>query len=204
MAQWWATHTANKHYVLIERAYLALSAPPPGITIDPVIIPGPGDAKQNVAVYLGVKNLGNTPANVTYTLLHFMITDQPLPESPPYDESLLQRIYVSVVKTNSVTIFQNSVLELFTIEEKIRKGVLTLYVLGYVDYIDKFNGRHRCGFARVYHPEFDDPGRYLNKDGTINQEAASKRQNLKFVRAPNYNYDRERNKGEGKDWNEHS
>jgi hypothetical protein len=201
--QWWATHTANKHNVVIERAYLALSHHPPGIDIDPLVIQDSGDAKQNLAIYVGVKNLGNTPANVTYTLIQLKLfpSNEPLPPFPPYDESALRRMWVNVVKTNEFTIFQNQVLDLFTIEQ-IRKGVLKLYVFGYADYIDKFAVRHRCGFARVYNPDMDDRNRYLNPDGTINQEAAAERNNLHFVTEPNYNYDRKREKNEGKDWDE--
>ena len=187
---------------MIERAYLALSHHSPGIDIDPLIITGPGDARQNVGVYVGVKNLGNTPANVSHTLLQLFITNQVLPKFPPYDETLVKRMWINVVKTDDFTIFQNHVLDLVAIDQ-IRAGTLKLYVFGYADYIDKFGVRHRCGYARVYNPSDDDPIRYLNDDGkTINQKAAAKRNNLKFVTEPNYNYDRERKNGEGKDWDD--
>ncbi len=56
-------------------------------------------------------------------------------------------------------------------------------LIGYVDYLDKFGGRHRGGYARKFAPELD---------GTDN--------NLIFVDQTGYNYDRSRKKGEGNDW----
>jgi hypothetical protein len=85
--------------------------------------------------------------------------------------------------------------------EGIRNGILKLYVFGYADYIDKFNCRHRCGYARVYDPSVDNFADYLEKGG-LNKEAWANRNNLRFVTEPNYNYDHERKKSEGKDWNE--
>jgi hypothetical protein len=58
----------------------------------------------------------------------------------------------------------------------------TLYVIGYADYIDQFNNRHRAGYARRYNP-------------------VSPQDNLHIAMDIGYNYDRLRNQGEGNDWN---
>ena len=69
----------------------------------------------------------------------------------------------------------------------IKAGIETLWIYGYVDYIDKFQERHRGGYARVY-----EPGRGAGPP--------EQRNNLIFVSQRNYNYDRRRKKGEGNDW----
>ena len=56
--------------------------------------------------------------------------------------------------------------------EAVRSGLLTLYLLGYVDYVDIFEKPHRAGYARVY-----DVGR---RDTT---------NNLAVVPNNRYNYD---------------
>jgi hypothetical protein len=67
----------------------------------------------------------------------------------------------------------------------VAKGALTLYFVGYVDYIDAT--RHRGGYARVYD---------LRRDA----EPIEHRNNLVFVNDSAYNYDRRRRPGEGRDW----
>jgi hypothetical protein len=62
-------------------------------------------------------------------------------------------------------------------------GTKTLYFVGYVDYIDAFNGRHRGGYARVYSQN-------------------EKTNNLVFVTSSAYNYDNSRPEGVGRDWGE--
>lgn len=57
----------------------------------------------------------------------------------------------------------------------------TLILFGYVDYIDQFGRRHRSGYARQYNPS--------DKNG-----------NLYIAIKRGYNYDRERQRGEGHDW----
>ena len=77
------------------------------------------------------------------------------------------------------------------------------YLLGYVDYIDKFGDRHRAGYARVYDPLENSEARYT-KAGVLDVKAYARRNNLPFVMTPGYNYDRprEKKKGEGNDWDD--
>ena len=60
-------------------------------------------------------------------------------------------------------------------------GTQRLIVYGYVDYIDQFGQRHRAGFGRQYHPS-----------ATTN--------NMVFPDTGPFNYDCERQVGEGIDW----
>ena len=58
-----------------------------------------------------------------------------------------------------------------------------LCLLGYVDYMDAFEQRHRFGYARQFVPN-------------------TRENNLVFITKPGYNYDRERKHGEGNDWDD--
>lgn len=200
--QWWATHTANKHYVVIERAYISMSHHPPGLNIPGLVSTGQdGGAVRDVEVYVAIKNYGNTPANVTYALVQLLNRSEPLPEHPPYDESGLKSVSVSTVKGDDFTFFHSRPISFGDIED-IRNGTSPkkLYVIGYADYIDKFGSRHRAGFGRWYNPVTDDVRLYQDENGTVDLKALNERNNLLFITQPNYNYDRERKNGEGKDW----
>jgi hypothetical protein len=61
----------------------------------------------------------------------------------------------------------------------------TLYLVGYVDYIDQFGQRHRGGYARMYKPL---------------TEFLKGQNNLVYVVQEGYNYDRRRRRAEGEDW----
>ena len=75
--------------------------------------------------------------------------------------------------------------------EDIRAGRKFLYVFGYVDYRDLFGVRHRGGYARRYEPLVDKA-----------EPNNPNRNNLVFADEPRYDYDRERKRGEGNDWDE--
>jgi hypothetical protein len=186
----------------IERAYIALSSHPPGLNIPGLTYTGKdGNAVRNVEVYVSIKNYGNTPANVTYVLVQVLDRSEPLPEHPPYDESGLKPVSVSTVKGDDFTFFHSRSIDFGDIED-IRNGTSPkkLYVIGYADYIDKFGGRHRAGFGRWYNPTPDDVRLYQDESGTVDIKSFNERNNLLFITEPNYNYDRKRKKGEGKDW----
>ena len=68
--------------------------------------------------------------------------------------------------------------------EAIRCMTGTLWIFGHVDYIDAFEGRYRGGYVRTYHPGLDD----------------GEKNNLAFPAGADYNYDVEREKGDGNDW----
>ncbi len=66
-----------------------------------------------------------------------------------------------------------------------------LFIVGFVDYRDKFGTRHRGGYARKYAIAKDDRCSYDS------DEAFLKRNNLIIVTESGYNYDRPRRRGEG-------
>ncbi|HUE88015.1 MAG TPA: hypothetical protein VMO26_18225 [Vicinamibacterales bacterium] len=203
--QVWAAFATNTHTRAIERAYISLLPDPPGIRIDGRVIPKDGVAHLDVAIYIRLKNVGNTPAVITYALMHLLISNEPLPKFPPYDGGNLRRMWVTVVRDQNLTIFHNYSFEVAGIEDLKTSDSLKLYALGYVDYIDKFGVRHRSGYARVYNPSLDDFSHWAeDTDPATAAKAWAERLNLVFVTEPNYSYDRERKKGEGEDWNEPS
>lgn len=203
-----ATLAANKE---IERAYVKMSHNRPGLRIDDIGVEsasmmtgGDGISKQDIRINVKVQNAGNTPANVTCHLLHLCISNEPLPPVPPYDSKYAEVVRVSLVKEESFNIFGNFNVESSAIEHVTGDHTLKLYLLGYVDYIDKFGRRHRAGYARVYNPVEDSTGPFKDAHGHIDQKAYGQRNNLPFVTQPGYNYDRERKREnrEGNDWDE--
>jgi hypothetical protein len=196
------------HTMVIERAYVTMSHHPPGIIIDSISVESTEDPvrRQDVEVHVGVQNLGSTPANVTRTLLQLLITDQPLPPVPLYAEDEQgETACVFLTKSDQFTIHRSWKMESAGIEEvgkNARKW--TMYVIGYIDYIDRFGRRHRAGYGRFYEPGVDKASYYRKVPGRVvparDEEAFANRNNLYFITQPGYNYDRERQKGEGSDW----
>lgn len=162
----------------IERAYVKLSPYPPGIQFA-------DDGVFNVS--LRVENFGNTPADITDVLMKCLILDSEdqLPESPSYQRTRTSDSYAAFLVKGEWFTYWNP--EWFTLNkdevELIKSGRKTLFLIGYVDYTDRFGTKHRAGFARYYWPSADNP----NKGGGGND-----RQNLYFVRKAGYNYDEER------------
>jgi hypothetical protein len=164
---------------IIERAYVKIShRTPPGLLVDL--------RDHTIFVRFEVKNFGKTPAEVTDIFVgpKILLKDESLPYPPTYGSGKAQRFVLAPGEPFKYT---NSEAFKMDIEPEVRSGAKKLYVLGYVDYIDKFGEHHRAGYARLYSPELDD----LND---------SFRDNLIFVTEKGYNYDRPRKKGEGNDW----
>ena len=67
--------------------------------------------------------------------------------------------------------------------EAINRGNKIFYLYGCIDYTDQFGTKHRSGYARRFE-----------------RTAHEGEDNLVFVTDPGYNYDRERTKDEGHDW----
>jgi len=199
-----ASLTANK---VIERAYVKMSHNRPGLRIDPVSTASrlyDTAPRQDISVDVKVQNSGNTPATVSYHLLQLVFTNSPLPTTPDYDPTKGQVVRVHLVKDESFNIFMNVNVEATAVANVQSEG-WKLYLLGYVDYIDKFKGRHRSGYARVYNPSIDaniatKPLREGSMIPIPDPKAHAQRNNLPFVTQPGYNYDRPRVRGEGDDW----
>ena len=185
---------------LAERAYIAISCNPPGLTIE---------VGTRASFKIHVKNVGRTPARITDVAMCAMALqrDQPLPEIPPrgvrsgdaHKRSprafLVAGDEFSYSDTLPITVNDTPPYS-FGVD-----GTHLVYLIGYVDYIDSHGVRHRVGHARVHVPALDNTSSY-KVEGRVNYEAFRRRNNLSFVTARDYNYDRKRKHGEGHDWDE--
>ncbi|MBE3039270.1 MAG: hypothetical protein IMZ62_10720 [Chloroflexi bacterium] len=187
----------------IERAYVTMSHAPPGLYGAALIERAtPGAATtRDISVSVKIANRGNTPATVTATSLTFWISNEPLPDTPPYADNA-KPIRVSLVRDSSFHIFENLSMDTSGIEDISTSSTLKLYVFGYVDYLDKFGRRHRAGYARVYSPSADRESSYVEGRSIFGRRKFADRNNLPFITTPGYNYDRERKNGEGNDWDD--
>jgi len=219
----------NEHMRAVERAYVTMSHHPPGIL--PVAERLDGDLprwKHRLTLRMKVQNHGNTPAKITRALVQVIMTTAPFPPNPSYTETEGRDGHVSLVKDDSYSItipyeFSGTGEKAWDLCGSL--GVLhnqghRLYVIGYVDYIDKFDHRHRAGYGRVYEPAIDDRkspayqrpnsgndggggglGATVKSYGTHYDGALyDARNNMVLLTMPGYNYDRPRAKGEGTDW----
>lgn len=156
---------------MAERAYVNMSHVPPGITFP---------ASDKIEAVVQIKNNGRTPANITAAVLTFW-TELELPEQPPYPREAEGGGF-SLPRGDHYFKRHAKTIPLLRLSE-VRTGKRPAWLLGYVDYIDTFDRRHRAGYARRYDPR---------------PEALEN--NLPFETTGGYNYDRERQQGEGNDW----
>ena len=194
-------------FMLAERAYVGISHKPPGVDISSDNITRAGEEHfggYHEAVFrFEIKNSGNTPATITdVSIAHYVGTAIP---DPPTGPGTGERLFL---------LGKDSVLDkrVFSLRHNDVTGLgltLRLWILGYVDYIDKFGRRHRSGYARVYDPSIDANEPIIFKrsaEGSIIQgldkQRHDQRNNMPFVTQLGYNYDRERTKDEGNDWDE--
>ena len=172
-----AAKTNADAVMLSERAYVQMSHVQPGL----IIKPGGGMCR----VQMRIKNFGRTPARITAEVLNVTphIQGEQFPVAPEY-RIPTGRDSVKAFLLTGDEIFAWEVFESMVIDtSKLNSGEQVLLMFGYVDYIDIFNRHHRTGYARHYRPR---------PDGD----------NLAYVAQSGYNYDRERKKGDGNDWDE--
>jgi hypothetical protein len=165
----------------IARAYVTISCPPPGLTTDEPPREGShASESQELRVAIEVRNRGNTPANVSAWLLTCHV-GHPLPEQPPYERARAsqKRIYLP---TDGCLRLSGSLAVSAKDVAMVRSGDSGLWVFGYVDYRSAFGARYRSGFVRRWNPRSPDSGN-----------------NLVIESKPRYDYDRERENGEGSD-----
>jgi hypothetical protein len=213
-------HRANKR---IERAYISMSHYAPGITFGFDLSVGHEPWKRDVKIKIKICNSGNTPGTVTYALLQPVVAIEPLPREPKYDEAFGEAVNAFVAKgdqvnfTKDFSILTSEVVTIRSLQNNVAeyKRPLRLFIIGYVDYIDRFRVRHRAGYARVYDAWADSRKSLETEMGIVRSsnevavisrkelaETHKRRNNLRFVTQPNYNYDREREQDEGNDWDE--
>lgn len=133
------------------------------------------DTAGSVRFKMEIKNWGRTPIQVSGLLLfpHILDANEPLPKDPPYRGNDRRSAHALLVSGENFFFFQYvSAGENY---RAVRGGTKILYLIGYVDYTDKFGIKRRGGYARQYDPEERD---------------------LVFVSQENYNYDRNRKEGE--------
>jgi hypothetical protein len=175
-----AANTAAQHTRTVERAYVTLSHAPPGLRTENV--------EGQLSVQISVKNFGTTPAKVTDILMKPIVlpNNQSLPKRPDYARVwgpiLPQAFLVAQEEFFYDVAFNISLEQMAAVNNAFTH---TLYLIGYVDYIDQFGQRHRGGYARMYKP----------LTGLLQHQG-----NLVYVVQEGYNYDRRRTRGEGEDW----
>jgi hypothetical protein len=191
----------------VERAYISVTHNRPGLEFTGWVTQWEGEPpREEVWVRLKVANRGNTPAIVTRHLFQLYVSREGLPIQPPYNETYAANVRVSLVSDESFTHPVSLRLPPEThaqlqAEQTDAHG-LRAYVLGCVDYTDKFGVRHRAGYARVFSPVEDTELPFTDKAGKLDRAAYATRNNLVFVMQKDYNYDRLRQPGEGNDWND--
>lgn len=175
----------------IERAYVKMSHFPPGL----IIVRDTGICWVRVSV----KNYGRTPARITGAILKLvpLPNSESLPVIPDYRIERAQEQHKVFLVAGDEFFFSQwfNKLEVANLPD-VESGGTKLWVYGYVDYIDKFEQRHRAGYARVYDRIADARSSYRS------DEEFEKRSNLVFFPQEGYNYDRRRKKDEGDDRDE--
>jgi hypothetical protein len=185
---WGSTRDQLIHNRRVERAYVKLSHRSPGLTVH--------HKTELFEVTNVVKNFGQTPAQITDVVICPLVLPhgERLPERPTYR----RRDGGHPPQSFLVADEEFSYLRFYNLEPGQMNEVLdlafVLYVIGYVDYIDRFGDRHRAGYGRQYAPLIDDRAIYKT-----DREYES-RSNLVFITDAGYNYDRP--PGEGNDWGE--
>ena len=179
--QWWTHVEMHDTNQAIERAYISLSHKLPGVGFQPF---GPDNEPGDfidVHLHMVVKNLGNTPARLTGTCVQFAFNNDPLPRVPVYDDSKTVLSDQLLLKGDEFITDSHWPMALETVRDLLQTEGRPIYLIGYADYIDQFNIRHRTGW-----------GREFRRGPTEN--------NLTYFKDIGYNYDRKRKPPEGKDW----
>ena len=128
---------------------------------------------KSVRLRMQVKNWGRTPVQVISMslIMHIRDSDNPLPPIPPYGQAVPNSVFLVTMEDCAFAIPASPGEHYSAVQD----GTKVLYLIGYVDYTDKFRNEHRGGYARKYDPEAHD---------------------LLFVTQEGYNYDRVKEKGE--------
>jgi hypothetical protein len=188
------------HTKEIERAYITLSHLAPGfkLTTKPTegIVTDQTVVEHDLSVHVRVENNGNTPAEVLFGVLNLVIHLGELPDAPRYlvEGGIATNLHLA--KGDSFKMFQDYAMNttgqtlLEALESQAAAG-MHLYVIGYVDYLDKFRRRHRRGYGRMFNPAIErrTGPLYETDDGSFDPAAFKKRNNLPFILKPGYNYD---------------
>jgi hypothetical protein len=130
------------------------------------------DQSGGYFVRVEIHNAGRTPATVIEMFVKpaFVSIASTLPVTPDYSRQRTEPPRRGFLVADMSAYF-NEQFDISTEQaNQIVAGSLTLYVIGYVDYIDAFGQHHRGGYARRF-------------------ECQSVANNLVFVTEAGYNYD---------------
>jgi len=171
-------HHQLKHNRKVERAYVKISHPPPGIRHL--------NSNGSFSLTVSIKNYGRTPASVTDVVIKRIVLrhGDSLPPEPDYtvarEDSKPQAFLVTNDELFLPRAYRISPEEM----SKVKDGTAVLYMIGYVDYTDQFGQHHRGGYGREYRPGIDERARYKTDD------EFDRRSNLIVLAEEGYNYDR--------------
>ncbi len=187
---------ADRHFRVVERAYVKLSHYPPGIYWE---MPSKQDTLYGdesrleywIRFDLRVKNFGATPATVMQICMAHRIVakDESLPAKPDYSDGTTEAVNAFLVTDDE---FQNPIRQMIAKSDMdaIWNCEKCLYVFGYAEYLDKFGNRHRSGYARRYELNMDYFSRPVTlRTGQLPAAALREGNNLTFVNQPRYIYD---------------
>jgi hypothetical protein len=168
--QYWVYKKQYESFKIKERAYVRMNHLEPGIK---------WFEDCGIVLMFSIKNVGNTPADVTDILVKPVVlgAGKSLESVPVYQRQRSVMSFHTILYNEDSFSYSNP--ELLNLGDKkikdaIDLGEKDLYIVGYVDYSDKFGGKYRSGYARKYSPG-------LNKEG---------KDNLVFINQDGYNYDR--------------
>lgn len=156
-----------------ERGYIKMSHFAPGL----IPLDNSTDAFE---IRIEIKNWGRTPCQVTDMVLSPVILNngESLPKEPIYKRAVEQNpVHANLVSGESFFYTGSPIFKAGETMKSVNDGTKILYMIGYVDYSDKFGIKRRGGYARQYKPGSTD-------------------NNLVLVTQENYNYDRNRKEGE--------
>jgi hypothetical protein len=198
------------HTLVIERAYVAISHAPPGLKFGYEDTSGNDVSRQDAAIKIKITNHGNTPARVTKAVIHQWIVREPIqPLSMSeihsfYDSSASDSIEAMIAPNDSL--YLPKVLKIPVADIKTVKSMgnmfsdcktpLRIFVVGYVEYWDRFEKRYRSTYARMFDPwqevkEGTTPDDPIYRTKKEYAERYKKRNNLIFNTPSGYNTDYE-------------
>lgn len=158
---------------VIERAYIDIAHTKPGITFDELEVEtADGQVTRTVRYSIQIRNRGNTPATITRAVIHPHIGSG-LPQVAQYAETEGRPFDVSLVTDKEFFVHRFTDYPASDLQDA-EAGRAQLFLIGYVDYRDRFGRAHRAGYARRWE-----------------RHASQGANNLVFVEAEGYNYDRE-------------
>jgi hypothetical protein len=178
-----AAKTSSDALMLSERAYLTITFEMPGVRWNT-------NNRDGLFLSVRVQNFGRTPAAVTDIRIGLSVRDNGdlLPLEFPYPNREQEDACPNGILVPGDHLLNDLYLGLRqTARESVQASEKRLWLFGHVDYIDIFGKRRRAGLVRLYERALE--GR---ADSTNLMSSTERR----------YDFDRERNKGEGNDWGE--